>query len=450
MSVSTRRPELTDAVLRDWRLMRDAYVGERAIKFRKTDYLPKPSGFTAMPDKGEGMYDAYLSRARFPEILSTTIRGMLGVIHGQEWDFELPPALEGMYENCTPEGLPLDNFAQRITRELLITGRYAVMADAPAEGGDPYLLGYQAEQLINWDEYETFYVFEEIDYIRDGFIWTQITRNRVLELDENGRYVQSVYIDGSEDMAETAEVEARGARALDYVPVSVGGAMDMDLKPDTPPLIGVARAALAHYQLNADYRLQLFMSGQETMVIYNATELPKILGAGVIVGLQSADETKDVRAEYVGPTGSGIEAHERAMDREQNIAMKSGAQLLDQTSRSAESGDARRLRFAAETATLQSIAIASAAILEKALRFAADMAGANPDDVSVRPPKNLLEGRMDAGQLTALVAAWEKGAFGYETLYDNLVRGHIANPDRTAEDEQSTTSQGFLPIDGQL
>jgi hypothetical protein len=324
------------------------------------------------------------------------------------------------------------------------------MADAPVNGGDPYLLGYQAEQLINWDEYETFYVFEEIDYIRDGFIWTQITRNRVLELDENGRYVQSVYIDGSEDAPETAEVEARGSRPLDYVPVSVGGAMDMDLKPDTPPLIGVARAALAHYQLNADYRLQLFMSGQETMVIYNATELPKILGAGVIVGLQSADETKDVRAEYVGPTGSGIEAHERAMDREQNIAMKSGAQLLDQTSRSAESGDARRLRFAAETATLQSIAIASAAILEKALRFAADMAGANPDDVSVRPPKNLLEGRMDAGQLTALVAAWEKGAFGYETLYDNLVRGHIANPDRTAEDEQSTTSQGFLPIDGQL
>jgi hypothetical protein len=33
------------------------------------------------------------------------------------------------------------------------------------------------------------------------------------------------------------------------------------------PLIGVAQAALAGYRLDADYRHQLYMSGQETFVI---------------------------------------------------------------------------------------------------------------------------------------------------------------------------------------
>ena len=404
-----------------------------------------------MPDNGTAMYNAYLKRARFPEIVGSTIRGLLGAIHGQEWQIDLPQALEGMRVRATDDGLTLANFSQRVTRELLITGRYAVMADAPENGGDPYLLGYQAEQFINWDKGEDFYVFEEIDFVRNDFTWTSVTRSRVLQLDANGKYVQTIYINDADDNTEFEElsVQARGARSLDYVPVAVGGAMDMDLKPDTPPLIGVARAAIAHYQLNADYRLQLFMTGQETLIVYNATDLPKVVGAGVIVGLSSAEETKDVRAEYIGPSGVGIDKHERAMDREQILAMKTGAQLLDQGGASQESGAARRLRFAAETATLNAIANASASILEKALRFAADLAGANPDEVSVRPPANLLEGRMDAQMLSALVSAYEKGAFGYETLYENLVRGHIANSDRGFDDEQKQLDQGFLPLDEQ-
>jgi Domain of unknown function (DUF4055) len=448
-----RHPEYTAEVAEEWRLMRDAYRGESAVKRRGEVYLPKPSGFKHHPDPtiGAAMYEAYMKRARFPEIVASAVRGMVGIAHAQEWQIDLPPALEYLWEGATKDKIPLEVFCKRITTELLITGRYSVLADAPASGGEIYLAGYGAESLVNWSDMSDFFVLEELDYDREGMAWKPVIRARVLEVID-GRYVQKILDDGAE--VEEYTPSARGGKALDFIPLSVGGAMDLDLTPDAPPLIGVARAALAHYQLNADYRHQLYMSGQETLFLYNVPkdQVPSVIGAGVIVALESGDATKNALAEYVGPAGSGIDAHAAAMDREQQSAIRSGAQLFDNSKgNSQESGDARRLRFSAETATLSSIVGASAAILERALKNAAIMAGADPDAVVVAPPQNLLEGRLDAQELTALVSAWEKGAFGHETLYENLQRGRIANPERDLADETAQITRdtearsGFLP-----
>lgn len=441
MTVTSRHPDYTAERVAEWRLMRDTYEGESKVKGRTTAYLPKPEGWGAMPDLGVAIYNAYITRARFPEITNNTIRGIAGVMHGQDWQVELPAALEYLREKATPDGLTLDVFSRRISVELLTTGRYAVMADAPTGGGDPYLVGYAAEALVNWDEGQEFFVLEETINRRDGFNWSQVVQSRQLELIE-GRYVQTIYDDG---IAQAPiEPVARGGGRLDFIPLVCGGAMDMDLCPDSPPLIGVARAAIAHYQLNADYRMALYMAYQDTLFIYNAGKNADgsnpltAVGAGTVAFLTSGEIGKDVRAEYVSPSGSSIEAHERAMDREQQAATRSGAQMFDNSkSNTQESGEARRLRFSAETATIQSIANASAAILEKALRYVAMMSGAKPDEVIVTPPRNMLEGRLDGNEIAALVGAWERGAFGYETLYDNLQRGRITSPDRTAQEEEA-------------
>ena len=431
-----RHPDYTAEIADEWRLMRDAYRGEVEIKRRGEIYLPMPSGYKHHPggiDVGIAMYNAYRKRARFPEIVSSAIRGMVGIAHGQEWQIEMPDALMYLWENSDGKGLPLEALSKRITKELLITGRYALLADAPPEGGDIYLAGYTAEEVINWSEDDDFYVLREEIYERSGEVWTQAIRKRALEL-EDGRYVQRVYIDGV--LEAEYQPRARGGSAIEMIPLTIGGAMDLDLKPDTPPLIGVGRAAIAHYQLNADYRNQLYMSGQETFVLHNVEEPPAVVGAGVVISLQAADGTKDTRAEYVGPSGVGIDAHVTAMDREQQSAVRSGAQLFDNSKGNAqESGQARRLRFSAETATLSSIAGASATILERTLKQAAIMAGANPDEVIVSPPQNLLEGRLDPQEITALLAAWKDGGISYQTLYENLQRGRIASPERDHEEE---------------
>lgn len=443
MGVNTLHPEVTADRQAEWRLMRHAYEGESAVKRHGTLYLPKPTGWLGMEDGGAAMYDAYQKRARFPEVVSTAIRGMVGVLHGQEWSIEAP-GVEHLFEKATVDGLTLDTFSRRITIELLTTGRYAVLAEAPEDGGDPYLAGYRAESLINWDELQDFYVFQETVNMRSGFAWSQVVRSRALEIID-GVYTQSVYDDGK--LSNVLEPTVRGGGTLDFIPVAIGGAMDMDLKPDTPPLIGVARAALAHYQIYADYRMALYMAYQDTLVVHNASETPTAVGAGTVINLQSSEIGKDTRAEYISPDGTSIEAHERGMDREQMSAVRSGAAMFDNTPRGQESGEARRLRFSAETATIQSIANASAAILEKSMRNAARLNGIdNVDGIIVKPPENLLEGRLDSAEVGALVSAWQNGAFGYQTLYENLQRGRIASMERSADDEQALID-GNLPDD---
>jgi hypothetical protein len=435
-------PEYDADIQAEWRLMRDAYRGEIAIKRASEKYLPMPSAYKYHPlgaGAGEQMYNAYKARARFPEIVSASVRGMVGIAHGQEWQIEMPSALMPLWENSDGKGLPLEALSKRITTELLITGRYAVLADAPTDGGDIYLVGYRAENLVNWSEDDDFYILQEIVNVRNGFDWDQVTKTRVLELID-GRYIQKVYMDGV--LVEEYEPRARGGSALEMIPITVGGAMDLDLTPDTPPLIGVSRASIAHYQLNADYRLALYMSGQETLMLHNVEDPPKAVGAGVVVSLQAADGAKDTRAEYVGPSGVGIDAHVTAMDRENQAAVKSGAQLFDNSPRGQESGEARRLRFSAETATLSSIVGSSALILERSLKQAAIMAGANPDEVVVKAPDNLLEGRLDPQEITALVQSWTGGAISYQTLYENLQRGRIASPERTADEEGALLDGG--------
>ena len=241
------------------------------------------------------------------------------------------------------------------------------------------------------------------------------------------------YTGDNADRGEDVNPTARGAKALTEIPFVVMSARDVVVEPERPPLIGVARAALAIYRLDADYRHQLFNSGQETLVIVNG-EAPEAVGSGAVIVMNGPEGVKP-DAFYVGPSGTGIEAHKQAIEDDRTAAGKAGAQLVDDTQRTQESGEARKLRFGAETASLISIAQASASGLEKALRFVARMTGANENDVVVKPPANLLTTPMSPQEIAAISQAWKDGLLSYETVYGVLQRGQVASIERDAEQE---------------
>lgn len=462
MTVKTNHPLYTATRVNEWRLMRHSYEGESTIKDNGVMYLPKPSGWSiegGFLDDGLAIYNAYKERAIYPEIVSNSVRAMVGVVHGQEFKIELPPALEYLFEVATADGLPLEAFSRRITTELLLTGRYGALVDAPDAGGGVYLAGYTAESIVNWDEARDFYVLRENVAVRNGFAWDTETQSRVLKI-VDGRYQQELYRDDT--LADTIAPTKRGGGAVDFIPLVIGGAMDLDLRPDVPPLIGVARAAKAYYQLSADHRMALYQAYQDTLIVYDAADgvdgqgraVPfqvGAIGAGVAMVIHSKGEGwPDARAEYVSPSGQSIEAQERAMQEALRLAAQSGARLFDNTPRAQESGEARRLRFSAETATLQTIAMSSAAILEKALKYAALMMGANPDDVIVTPPANMLEGRMESAELQGLLSAWREGAISYDTFYSALQRGRIASVERDAQEEAALIDADGLRDTGEM
>lgn len=432
----------------EWRICRDAFRGETQIKLRDswsgavvsmdTPYLPIPDGFRFFPDNTirARAYHQYKLRARFPEILAPTIMGMVGIIHRSESNIQLPASMEPLWERSTRDKLPLEALHRRITTELLITGRYGLLAGAksnPEPGDLPFLTGYTAEEILNWDEDNLdLFVLDESGYYRDGFSWKEEFKYRVLYLDDQGRYVAEMH-DQTGGIDRVVMPTARGGQFMTQIPFTIIGARDLSLNPETPPLIGVARSCVAQYQLNADYRWQLFMSGQETAVIIN-NDPPEAVGAGVILKLESEG---DLQADfkYVGPSCKGIQAHKEAIGEEQKTAMQAAGAMFDTRQPANESGDARRLRYAAQTATLVTVSMSSAQGLERALRSIAVMMGENPEEVTVTPDLNFVNTALTPQEVLQVIEGWQNGGYSYETMYERLRRGDAVSAERAPDDE---------------
>lgn len=428
-------PDYVDA-LEDWELIRDTLIGERAVKEAGEVHLPMPSGFAAEEDKGSKLYRMYQKRARFGEYVLPTVSGMVGVIHSTEekMKIEVPPQLEYLWEDADREDSPLEAFHQKLTEGLLAYGRVGVQVTAPKDGGEPYLTLWKAPKIINWDK--DFVILDDAQWVRQGRTWVWKEYRRIIERREDG--VFSTLYDGAAPI-EDGESEIRSVNGVlqnfPFIIVNANG-VSLDLTP--PPVLGVARAAIAEYQLSADYRWQLYMSGQETLFVINA-EAPSAVGAGVVVELIGETEGKQPDAKYVGPSGKGIDAHRVAMEEERLKAVAAGAKLLQFEGKTAESGDALRTRFRTHTATLVGVAQASCRGLERALRVAGELKGLSPEainKITVTPPKDLSDMTMTAAEAKTMVEVWQQEGFSKQTLFENLQRGNLINPDRSFEDEE--------------
>lgn len=432
MSIKEKHPELTAERAAEWQLCEDAANGESAIKSRATTYLPSPSGYSTAAGMSQAganaAYTAYKMRAQFPDVLAASIGSMIGIIHGKDSDVQIPAAMEYLREDADGKGSTLETFHKEITRSLLTKGRYGVLADAPAAGGDPFLAGYDAQTIINWDE--GFFVLDETGYQRDGFKWVLTEQHRVLEL-VDGTYSQTIHGGkGEVDLSPTRQ----GGGLLDRVLFEVANARNVSCDIETPPLIGVARAALAMYQLSADYRLQLYMSGQETLVAING-EAPTAVGAGVVHQMTGASDESPPDLKYVGPSCIGIDKHLEAIEHNRDAAVQSGARLFEQSQQAQESGEARKMRFRSETANLQTVAQASAALLERSLRNIALMLGQNEDECVVTAPDDLLDATLTPADAAALWQVVQSRGLSYETFYEQMQKGGIASTERDADKE---------------
>jgi hypothetical protein len=433
--ITQLHPEYVERIS-EWQLMRDAIRGTTAVKEEGEEYLPMPSGFAAQQSTAKtNLYESYKMRAEFPEIMQPAVQAMVGVIHQTEIKIDLPEAMMPIWECATKDGLPLEAFHRRVTAEILETGRYAILADAPEEGATPFLSGFRAEALLNWDEKNrNMFVLDESGLMREGFTW--VYRNQYLALTlEDGVYVGRRYDQGGDLVGEELQPTTAKSDPLGIIPLVVVGPRDLSLKPETPPMIAIARAAIKMYQLSADYYWQLFMSGQETLFTLNA-EAPTAIGAGVCWSLKPIDQGQTVDAKYVGPAGVGISSHRLAIQDAQEAAANAGARLFNSGAKAAESGDALRIRYTAETASLISIASASCAAMEAALRHVAVMMGLDPNEVVVTRPKSLVDQLMTPEEMSALMGLADGGKISDETLYEQLQAGNRASPERDWAQEQ--------------
>lgn len=434
MDLSQRHP-LYNQIYDIWKSIRLSHAGEEAVKREGVLYLPptramQEDGVGKPNAAGEKNYQAYKTRAVFPDLVSAAVDAMVGLMHRRPPHIELPAQMESMRANATLEGESLEVLMRRINQEQLLTGRLGLMVDIPTSPQSnvlPYLVTYQAERIVNWDV-EAYPDGREVlslvvlDESADARVpgqtgWARKTVYRLLIAGQTavdlGSPVGAVYAVGETNNSNELDIgsvlaPSLGGRVLERVPFVLIGARDLVPNPDTPPLLGVSRLSFTIYRGEADYRSSLFQQAQATLALVGAHDTgegeSQRLGSGAVIELPIGGDAK-----FVEVSGEGLGEMRTALENDYRRAAEAGAQLLEARGKSAESGDALRVRVAARTATLANVAMTGAEGLQSALRLAAEWRGLDPAKVIVTPNLDFAEDEFNTQDLVYFMDAKERG-----------------------------------------
>lgn len=440
MAIDSQHP-LYKELVPDYVQMYDTLKGERQVKSKGQTYLPPTGGMVRdgmknVTDLGFQAYQAYLTRAVYHDILSDAIEGLLGIMHRQPAKIELPEAMKPLIDNATTEGESLQLLLMKMNKAQLEYGRIGLLAEVPDGQGPsalPYIATYSAVRIINWDAGERgqgkqrleIVVLDESEFERVGSLeWNEERKFRVLSMSDivagvsnedqsapaSGQYVVATVTDPNGNMppATAFVTPSLAGKTFGEIPFCFVNTKDLVPAPVAPPMLGVSNLCLAIYRGEADYRQALFAQAQETLVIIGAGETegePTRLGTGATLNVPLGGDAK-----YIGVDGKGLAEMRQALEADKAVAVQRGARLVTAKGGDRQSGEALRVRVAAQTATLTIMAKAAAAGLEWTLKQIATIKGLNPDEVKVEANLDFSDDELTGRDLLEYMQAKQMGA----------------------------------------
>lgn len=472
MALSSTHPKYAEKV-EDWTMLRDVYTGEEQVKDKGIIYLPPTpgmilDGMNSVDDIGWQVYENYKLRAVFPDLFDSAVKTFIGMLHFRPATIKVPKVMEQMIESITLDGESVQDLLRRINIEQLVTGRLGLLVDLPvtvAPGTTnavsntvnpgpptmPYIAMYVAEAIRNWDEGALEDGFRELNLVvldesgsirSTDFEWIQVVKYRVLQLgnlkenEVRGIYLQGTFSDqgaGTPMFDETMMTPpVYKGKTLQEIPFVFVNSSDILVEPDRSPLMGLARLCLTIYQGEADYRQTLFMQGQDTLVVTGGarSDATGTSGAGDADAIRTGAGSRiDVDiggdAKYIGVSATGLPEQRMSLENDRKRAEAAAGQLV-QAKSSVESGDALKTRLAAQTAALNSIALAGAKGLESSLKVIATWIGADPEEVEVEPNMEFGELELNATDLGSLMTARMQGLpLSKESIHTLLVQKRL-------------------------
>ena len=428
MSLKTTHPQYAEK-LEAWKAMRDFYKGEGKVKDAGVTYLPPTAGMVLdgmEPNNiGYKLYQAYKDRAVFPDYVKDGVEALIGLIHQHDAKIELPERMQYLLESATVDGESLMMLLRKINEEQLISGRIGLLVDLPKDpdpsNPQPFISMYVAESVTNWDDGASIeginnlnmVVLNESGMVRDGFTWKFTEKYRVLELRE-GLYEQGAF-EGDNYVQDAMQIPMLRGKTLNKIPFVFINSKDLISTPDNPPLMGLGQLCLSIYRGEADYRQNLHMQGQDTLVtvggIRNPNSVPGQDDDAVRVGAGSRiDVEMGGDAKFIGVSSTGLSEQRNSLENDRKRAEFKAGQLIGNQSIKNESGNAMLARLAAQTANLNQISMSSGEGLQTALRHIAEWMGEDPKKVKVTPNTEFTNAASNAQELVYLMTARSLGA----------------------------------------
>lgn len=466
MSVKTKHKDYL-AREQQWKRCRDASAGRDAIYDAGERYLAK------LPDQSQPDYDAYRGRATFFNATWRTISGLQGMMFRQPPEIKISDEIKPYMNDITLSGVPTQIFMLKLTEEILTVGRVGIMVDYPQVENvasmtladaitanlRPMMKQYVTESILNWDVaninnavvLSQVRLQECVKIYSNEFTFTEKTVYRVLDLVKvpsgpDGTETRVVYRvrmfeikteNGiEEDVCYSTVFPMINNDFLSYIPFYFISTDDVDPDVDIPPLMDLVDMNISHYKTTADYEHGCHFTGLPTPVISGYT--PENSDAKFGIGSMTAwvFPRVDAKAFYLEFTGQGLASLEKNIAaKEQRMAVL-GARMLEAQPTGTESADTAGIHRSGEQSTLASIAQAASIGFTLALRTFCSFAGTKDvTEVSADINRDFFPPIIDALTLTALIAGWQNGAYGYESLFNMLKQNEIVPLEKTVEEE---------------
>jgi hypothetical protein len=370
----------------------------------------------------------YFGRGRFSNFTGRTHDAYVGMVGSVPVESKLPAKIEGIEDNVDGENSTINDFALEIASELLITARYGALSNPAMQMGQtqsiagdalPSIIGYKAEQIIyhRVDNGQLVEVRLVESYWKqvNNYDWELQPQLRRLYLDENGDYTSEVWRD--KELFDIESPVVNGS-ALKYIPFQFYGSENNKPTYDRPVMFDLAHQNLGHFQLDCDNRDNLHYHGQGMTNIFtdNADDISENNPGGIDVGAKGKNIwSKDDRVELLQLEATGAIATE--MERDEKRMIMLGAQVV-QDSSSTQTLGAKQIESNASTSQLKRISLNTSAGLTQNLKWCAEFAGANADEVIIKVNTKFITDDLTAQDVQQVFAAVQGGDLPKESLIE--------------------------------
>ena len=306
----------------------------------------------------------------------------------------------------------------------------------------PIIKTYSAESIINWrtslvggKAVLTLVVLAETAEEDDGYGIEYVEQWRELAL-ENGRFVVRVWrmSDGGEPVIVQDVSPTSTSGQLDFIPFVFVGSENNDHNIDPSPLFGLAELNIGHFRNSADYEDSVFFVGQAQPWIAGLSEEWRDWmqsQAQIYIGSRSPlllPENGSFGFAQVQPNMLAKEA----MDQKEAQMVALGARLIEPSQASKTATEASNDREASTSVLAMCVANVSEAY-KAAIAMCGRYLSMNEVEAEYRINQDFVKMSAEPNMITALVAAWQAGAFSKVDLRAFLRRLSVIEVERTDE-----------------
>jgi hypothetical protein len=441
-----------------WAKNRAFVNGEDAVKACGRLYLPP-----VRPDDTEAEYQAHLARTSFYPAVNKIAQGLVGLIFRKSAQLATSSArVLALSQLISPSGQSLDDLAEEVVLETLITNFSGLLVDHP-DAGDFKGLSAANQDQLGFRPRIALYTAESILEVTYGLVNNARDLVRVRLLEKDGFSVRELLLNDAGDyQVNYHQADENGAfvypvrvtipkrhgsplRAIPFVLVSTSD------KPCPQPalLAPSVDLNLNHYNVEGLLTSALFFTAGPTIVIRGFERKKDELGHAVVPVWdlspgsvwEFAEPSTQVDFLQFDPKGAELTTN-KLQDIKDALATN-GHSILAPEKPAPESPETQIIRRGAENATLAAFTRTVSRKLEKALRIFAEWADPAAGELAYSLNTDFLPQAMSPQAQTAMLAAVTAGQISWQTYILALRDGGVVSPALDPDTERAL-------IDGDL